>query len=1177
MKAPRTMLSTGRVSSTLRLILALTLLLAPRVTLAQTSSGTIAGRVVDTQGNAIPGAAVTLTKSDTRETRTFTSDESGEFVFASIQPGVYDIAVDLQGFKRVEKKGLALSASGRLSAGEFRLEVGSISESVEVRATVSPLQAISGERSAVLDSNQVMNLMSRGRDVMALLTILPGVVDDDEGADALGVFNSPAAISGTRGIYNGMNVDGISGNVRSGDHIDNPVNMDAVAEVKVLMNSYQAEYGKGAGAIINIVSKGGTRTFHGAAYDYVRNEHFNANSFFRNRQQLPRGKYRYNTFGSNLGGPIFVPGRFNTGKEKLFFFVSQEWLRNVQPNGPRNYTVPTVLERLGNFSQSVDVSSLRPIVIRDPATGQPFPGNIIPGGRIDPNMQRLLNVFPMPNVTPDADHHYNLQLADALERPVRQELLRVDYNVSSKLRAWVRGWHQSVHNKGLASTTNNFTWGIGPMDYHTGGPSVGGNVTWIVNPTLVNEFTFGYSTWDESQIIDPGVVAQLQKANLGVTLGQLYPANNPLGVIPAMSFGGITSAANASYNSRFPLYDQANTWSGSYSISKLWRLHQFKAGIQAERAVYYQFHTGSANFAGSFNFGTTTTNPGDTGNAYANALLGNFQTYTEATSRATYAPLTRILEWYGQDSWRVTPSLTLDLGVRFTAGLPQLPIGHDASSFVPSLYDPAKAPALFRPGFDARGNRVAIDPTCPTCPPQPAQLIGFLVPGTGDPNNGMVKSGTPGYPDGLVDYQGILAAPRFGFAWNPGANQQTVVRGGFGENFNPRNGPGILGDATGNPPQILNPQQFNGNTATYLQVGGFQSVSNINQSLNRTNPPVRVYNTSIGIQRQLGFNTMVDVAYVGSFGRHIGQKHNINQVPYGARFLPQNQDPTRPDTPLPDNFFRPYPGWGSINFLSFDGTSRYNSLQTHVVHRFSHGMEFGGSYTLSKALAYTNGDQGTVAANNSRDVWNYGLASYDRTHTATVHYSVSLPRASHVVRSALIKAIFDDWQFNGTMKVYSGAPLRWGQTTGAGDPNQVLDNANLTPSVDLTGGGDGWRPTLVGDPTLPASQRTFDHWFNTAAFGRPAPGDRGNAGPVVVRGPGINNWNMSLFKNVRTGRRTNVQFRAEAYNVFNHTQFSAVNTDPRFDAQGNQVNLAFGQVTAARDPRIMQFALRVGF
>lgn len=1056
------------------------------------------------------------------------------------------------------------------------LEIGDVAERVEVRAEVSPVQSASSERSAVLDSTQVMNLMSRGRDVMALLSILPGVVDDSEGANALGVFNSPAAVSGTRGIYGGMNIDGISGNVRSGDHIDNPVNMDAVAEVKVLMSSYQAEYGKGAGAIVNVVSKTGTQTFHGAAYDYVRHEAFNANTFFLNRQGLPKGQYRYNTLGSNLGGPVAWP----SVTHKLFFFASQEWLRNVQPNGPRNYTVPTAAERLGDFSRSINVSTLRPFTIRDPLTGLPFPGNVIPASRIDPNMQKLLNVFPLPNVTPDPTHPFNLQLSDTLERPVSQEMLRIDYLASSKVRGWVRGWLQSVHNKGLASTVNNTTWGIGPVDYHTGGPSLGGNVTWIVSPTLVNEFTLGYSTWNEEHIIEPDVLSRLQKSTYGITLRQRYPQNNPLNLLPATSFGGITSAATTSYTGRFPLYDIANTWSATYSVSTLWRAHQFKAGIQAERAVYYQYHTGSGNFAGTFNFGTSSSNPNDSGNAYVNALLGNFQTYTEATARATYSPMTPILEWYAQDSWRVTPRLTLDLGLRFTAGLQQIPLSRDASTFVPSFYDPAKAPALYRPGFDANGTRVAIDPTCATCAPKPAQLIGFLVSGSGDPSNGIVKSGAPGYPVALVDFAGILPAPRLGFAWNVGSGaHKTVIRGGFGENVNPRNGPGILGDATGNPPQILNPQQFNGNTATFLDVEGFQSVSNINQSLNRRNPLAVAYNTSIGVQREVGFSTMLDVAYVGSFGRHLGQKHNINQVPYGAEFLPQNQDPTRPGTPLPDNFFRPYQGWGSITFVTFDGTSKYNALQTQIIHRLSHGMEFGASYTWSRALAYTAGDQDSVASQISPDLWNYGLAAYDRTHTATAHYVLNLPHPSRLVDTALVRAIFDNWQFNGTLKIYSGAPLFWGQTTSAGNSNSSLDTGNTTPSLNLTGtdNGAGWRPNVIADPELPASERTFAHWFNTAAFARPAQGDHGNAGSVVARGPGINNWNMSLFKNVKVGGRARAQIRAEAYNVFNHTQFSRVNTDPIYDAQGRQTNLSFGQVTATRDPRILQFALRFEF
>src|SRR6516165_1756420 len=353
------------------------LLLVGTLAMAQSSSGTISGRVLDPTGQAIPAASVTLVKEDTGDTRTFNSDPTGEFVFTSIQPGAYTLTIKVTGFKNLDKKGIALSASEHVSAGDLRLQVGSVSETVEVKGDVAQVQSVSSERSSLLDSSQVSNLMTRGRDVMSMLITMPGVVNDGEGSDSFGVANSPASISGTRGVYGGMNIDGISGNSRSGDHHDSPTNMDTIAEVKVLANTYQAEYGKGAGGIINVITKSGRREFFGTAYYYNRNEAFNANNFFSNRQGAARGRYRFNTIGGNLGGPIYIPGKFNKDRQKLFFFFSAEDLPNQTPNGPRNYTVPTALERAGNFSQSFDKNG-KLIVITDPQTKSPFPGNVIP-------------------------------------------------------------------------------------------------------------------------------------------------------------------------------------------------------------------------------------------------------------------------------------------------------------------------------------------------------------------------------------------------------------------------------------------------------------------------------------------------------------------------------------------------------------------------------------------------------------------------------------------------------------------------------------------------------------------------------------------------------------------------------------------------------------------------------
>jgi len=1169
-------------------------LLAP-----QSTTGTINGRVLDETGQPISGATITLTRHDTGDLRTFTSESTGEFVFTSIQPGTYDLSVKAQGFKILEKKGIALSASDHISAGDLKLQIGSVNESVEVTAETANVQIVSSERSAVLDSKQVTNLMSRGRDVMGLLVILPGVVNDGRGGNSFGVFDSPAAISGSRSDFSAMNMDGISGNARSGEHLDTPTNMDTIAEVKVLANTYQAEYGKGAGGIINLVTKSGKRDFFGTAYYYNRNEAFNANNFFSNRQGNQRGSYRVNTAGGNIGVPIYIPGTLNRDRQKLFFFFSQEYLPNKTPNGPRNYTVPTALERAGDFSQTFDKNG-KLIPIRDPKTGQQFmgcdgktPNVICPNDpRIDPNMQKLLNIFPLPNFVGGktaAGTGFNYQIQDVLERQGHNEFLRVDYNISQNVRAFVRGSNGRTHQKGPASTVNRYPWmPDAKVDYTLGFPTLGGTVTWVITPTLVNEVSVGWAGWTEDQIYPSDWLAKLQRDKIGMTLGQLYPKSNPLNLIPSVNFSGIDNAARTQWEGRFPMQDIASTWSFTDSISKVQGKHTFKAGVQYERAHYLFQQSGSSdNFPGSFVFSNDTKNPLNTGYAYASALLGYFTSYTESTNRSQYSPVTPILEFYVQDSWRALPRLSLDLGVRFTVGLPQYMANDFCSTFVPENYDRSKAPLLYQPALDSNKKRVAKDPV--TGKLFPSVYIGQQAPNTGDIMNGITKCGSPNYPRGLVDYQGILSAPRIGFAYDLTGDGKTAIRGGFGVNYQPRNGPGIMGDLSTNPPVVYNPKQSYGAThatsdieADFLSVAGTISPSSFSHVLNRSNKPPRVYNTSLGIQRNVGFDTVVDVAYVGSFGRHIGQTTDINALPYGTKFLATNLDPTNGNLPYPDDYMRLYQGYGSIKWLQFDGNSSYHSLQVQAIRRFSRGLQFGAAWTWSKAMAYSDGDQGTVSTFVSRREFDYGLATYDRTHMLAINYLLDLPRLSKVINHAFVKGVFDGWQMSGITRFQSGSPLSLG-TLGTGD---------LEGSLDITGGGDGWRAVMSGDPNLPKGQRTVERYFNTAVFsapsaGAPAPKNLadvnrilalGNTPSTFGRGPGLNNWDLSLFKNIRIHEKLNLQFRAEAYNAFNHTQFSTVNTDAKWNyATGAVTSAQFGQITAARDPRIMQFALRLDF
>jgi hypothetical protein len=318
---------------------------------------------------------------------------------------------------------------------------------------------------------------------------------------------------------------------------------------------------------------------------------------------------------------------------------------------------------------------------------------------------------------------------------------------------------------------------------------------------------------------------------------------------------------------------------------------------------------------------------------------------------------------------------------------------------------------------------------------------------------------------------------------------------------------------------------------------------------------------------------VVDVAYVATLGRHLSDFRQINNVPYGSHFLPQYQSPI--GGVLPDNFFRPYPGYANIPMQYFDLTSSYHSLQSQITRRFSHGLQFGAVWTWSSAMDYTDNYNGTVATYNNIRTWNYGKAGFDRTHIVNLTWLWDIPQASKLWNNGVSRWALDNWQVSGLASFVSGAPLYWNNTTTAGNSNSSFGTGNLTNGVDLSGGGDGWRPVVIGNAAN--APRNFYQWFNSSAFGLPAPGTAGNAGPLVARGPGINNWDISLFKNFVVREKVRLQIRVESYNTFNHTQFDAVYTQVKFDPTGKQVNGQFGQVVTARDPRILQFAARISF
>jgi hypothetical protein len=1149
---------------------------------AQDANATISGTVADDTGQVLPGATVTAINEANKTTRSTVTDARGDFRFPTLVPGTYTVKVEMQGFKTFERHANVLNAASVLSLNTVKLALGQLSETITVEGGGAKVNAEDSQHTGLITSNQIEQIQSKGRDVMNLLRILPGVRYNDD-LDAVGdSFGSDVPnVSGQRSSWNRVTVDGMNANELSGtSKIGSSVNLDAIAEVKVLLNTYKAEYGGTGGANIQIVSKSGGTRYAGSLYYYGRRDKWNANRWENNRtivngEPVARPLYHFDTYGVSLGGPIPL----GKSDKKLFFFGSAE-LPNVQRPGPlRFFYMPSERERNGDFSQSFNQGSTtaRPTVV-NPVTGVAYPGNVIPSAEINKSGQALLNLLPLPNSV-DPSNNYNFVRQETSRNPRQNYLFRVDWKPNEKDSLYLMARNHNSRQAGSEITAGGPKWGFYDGFYQFADYGLSFGSTHIFSSNIINELGGGARTAPENFGADTDADLQrLSRSAVGFTTGQLFPQNNVLDIIPTANLGGNSGGAESvtfNWPDRFGSDNADHDWMIRDNLTWTKGVHTFKFGGFVEKV--YNNEARGGTWAGSYDFRNSarTSNPFATGNTFANALTGTFQNYTETdTYRSTQNRQARF-EWYAQDTWKATRRLTVDYGMRFLWFQPYHQANARTSEFVPELYVVADAPRLFTP---ATGG--AIDPANPTVLRTPtAAFQGRFVPGSGNVANGMLTATDPRAPMGFRDNQGIHPEPRVGFAYDLTGNGKTALHFAAGLQHQGYLGGGSQGNLQG-PPNFNQFDIPNSRMDTFLLAGsGFQSPGSRN-GLERNAKTPSSYQAALGLSREVGWGTTIDVSYIGSVNRHLEMSENINEIPDGTKLAGRTApvetsvrtiqviNPLT-NTRYPDQWLRPYIGHTDITIRENWGTANYNALQVQINRRYIKGLQFGASYTWSKAMGLGDSDPAAIPLNVPLNTM-YSPQSHNQAHNFVFNFTYDAPKVSKLFGGvAPVKILFDNWQFSGQYALVSGD---WAGVT-----------LNGTTANNISGGTQEARPIMNGKPRK-SNGSPIDpdnRWFNIDAFARPADGTTGYAPRTSIQRPGVDNLDLSVFKNFPFAKKRRVQLRCEAYNVLNHTQFRDVDRTLNYDAAGNQTNTNIGLATGISNPtrtaRIIVLSARLSF
>jgi Carboxypeptidase regulatory-like domain len=1123
---------------------------------------TIVGTVTDPSGAVVPNVAVSITNIDTSWNRVYPTNDAGQYVAPDLQIGHYEIKATAAGFKAAEQKSIVLTVGDRIRV-DFQMQMGAAQETVTVEANAVHVQADSGEVSNLITDQQLAQIAVNGRSIYQLAQLTPGAssqinnfVNTPVGGDAGVEFN------GMRQNHNIYLLDGGEDDDRGGaGGMSIAPSTDAVAEFRALTSNYSADYGLSSAGTMTMVLKSGTTSLHASAWEFNRNDAFDARNFFNPAPQKV-AELRLNVYGFNVGGPVTFGHLYNPDKKKTFFFYNMEWRKLIQ-GGLTVQNVPLPSTYGGNFgTTAINVPSaaqVAPGVLFGncpggvaPAgvvQGQPFPANTIPACMLSANAQALLKagIFPGPTS--------GNQFIGGNNSPtnLREEIVRIDHNFSSKFSVF---GHYIAEQVTQTFGTSQWSGDNVPTVGDTfGNPSRSGviHTTYTISPTLVNEAAFNYN----GNVINIVPFSGSGLTGLAVPSGysdnRLFSGPNNLSRIPNIDLSG--GAGTQFEISSWPWHNKADDYQIRDDISWTKGAHQLKFG--GSWALYKKIQDLFGQTQGGFTFDGTFT-----GNSFADYLLGDAKAYQElAVQDHGYW---NNVSWaaYVQDNWRVNHRLTLNLGLRWDGVPHTYEANNRMGNFYPNLYSAANAAT-----FDSNHNICSgpADPGCTAASPGLGTSPNPILAGVPLYLNGIGIPGANGVPKGLVNNHWAAFGPRIGFAYDMTGSGKTVVRGGFGVMYERIQGNDMYNAGPNIPFSLqvgLNSVEMQ-NPSLALATGTaaarpINPPSITGLALDNYNLPVS-YQYSVGVQHSIGTKSVLSVSYVGNQGRHQNDYREINlpNESYLPNLIAGANYATAPGIP--------FSGFHSVDLADNEANTHYNGLQIDLNSQISHDLNLRAFYTLSRAIDPTTagnggGDLGNVS--NPYAGWRYdiGPSGYDRTHVGVVDFIYDIPVFRHS-DSRLLKSVVGGWSVSGIVTLESGLPIN--AQTGGNQGNNGLPNGTnrvnqVGPVTYLNGQSSN---STSGNPI----------WFNTSAFALPAVGSWGTIGHNSLRGPGRDNWNLSLFKSfmISEARGSRFELRIETFNTWNHTQFNSVDN--------NFKDTNFGQVTSAFDPRILQLGGKIYF